>query len=140
MKSRFFIIVMLLATLLIPGCSCNKETPVDEFYLTDDTVNLRIDNRYMFKYSDLTCQLSYHVGTKTFRAFTDNGSDYFNLTMSEKPTKENQGITADLKYTKGTGVITDKGLKFKAVKINDSGKVWLWCSKSKTAACIQLTD
>jgi len=126
--------------LLCPSCQCDKEQQIDDPYLEDTEINIRVNGRYLMKYDPLTCQYSYNPSTRTFRCFTDNASDYFNVKMKSEPSKEGDYVNADLVYTKGTGVTSDKSLKFKVVKKDNSGKVWLWCSKSEIALCIQLIN
>lgn len=140
MKYRIITSLIAVFALLCPSCSCHKETPIDSPYLDEAEINIRVKGRYVFKYDPLTCQYSYNPDYRTFRCFTDNASDYFNVMMKSTPKKEGEYINADLVYTKGTGVSSNKSLKFKVVKKDDSGKVWLWCSKSEIALCIQLID
>lgn len=112
-------------------CCCNNE--YDPYYLNDDIVSIVADSKTVFKYDELTCQLSYDRTECKFAAFKDDMSSFFILTLGSAPKSDNQSIGhCSLKYTTSNDVVSLDDLTFSVEKRDFSkGLLWLWCSEKK---------
>ena len=85
-------------------------------------------------------QLAFNRTQGQFRAGNDDMSRFFTVTCKSLPTQEGQEITADLQWTSGNTVKTQRGLIFKVEKYESTGLVRLWCATDKTGAVVKVLD
>lgn len=133
--TRILIIVLAVATLV----SCKKEPVMDAEFMQRDSFGLQIDGLAPFSMIEQNCQVAFNRARKQFRIGTDNMSNYYVLTTSSLPSKEGQNIDGcTLTWTQDSSVKILNGLTFKVDKMENDGRVWLWCSKKKIAVIVQL--
>lgn len=121
MKAKVFFISLALAFAL---CSCTK-SELDPRFIEEDTVRLVVSGSEVFRYNELSCQMSYNSGRREFRVHTDNMSDYFILTLSKIPSSTNQETEGGIVWNTASGSGRANSTAFKAVKL-EGGKIWLW--------------
>lgn len=121
--------ILALFLLAFVCCCCSNE--YDPYYLNDDIVGIVVDSKTIFKYEDLTCQLSYDRSECKFAAFKDDMSSFFILTLGSVPDGEKQSIGhCSLKYTTSNNVVSLDDLTFSVEKRDAlEGLLWLWCSE-----------
>lgn len=131
-------LVPIAAVLLLFLCSCReKEIGMDPAMLQSSTVSLQVNARMAFTYDSVNGQMAFNREKRQFRAGNDDMSGFFVITCSELPVKVGQEITADLRWTSGSSVKSAGGVRFKVVKYEDTGLVWLWCAENKTGAVVK---
>lgn len=128
MRKLLRILVLFLLASALAGC--NKKG-YDPHYLKDDTVSAVVDSKTVFKYDDLTCQISFDRSGRKFAAFKDDMSSYYILTLGSLPSGSGQSIgNCSIKMTTDNDVIAYVGLTFRVEKADaSSGKLWLWCAE-----------
>lgn len=128
----------LLLLLLLPLCSCNDASHRIAFCQSED-LRLQVGGSTQFVYDPLTCQLSWNRSKLQWRIFSDNMSDFFIAELSEVPTELEQSITANLKWTTHSSVVTRKNLTLEVVRL-EGENVWLWSSSARIGMSIRVLD
>jgi len=138
MKRSILQLLPLCLALICSSCNQAKDN-FDVALLETEDVCLKVSGKDVFVYDPLTCQLSSGSDAKTFRAFKDDASDYFTLTLSSAPAEKDQVISGcTVTWTTETDLVCKKALTFKVRKIDDGGFVWLWCSSAKIFALVRI--
>ena len=131
---RFLPLLLLLLTALW-GCSRNEK--VDSGFIKSDTPTLRVDGKSVFKYKPALHQMGYSAAQKKFWMGTDNLSDYYIVTFTDKfPSQTGQSVKGTLTYTTKDSEKTLKDLKFSVEKTDGQGQFWLWNSEKKIAVTV----
>lgn len=124
------IIIILLTVLSM--MSCVRGHGPDKQFLENENITLTVGGREKIRFCPDTWQLSYNEDNKQFRANNDTMSEFFILTCSDIPARPGQSIKCSLKYTDGGTAVYKTGMQFEVQKIDDEGRVWLWCKKRST--------
>lgn len=124
------IIIILLTVLSMT--SCVRGHGPDKQFLENENITLTIGGREKIRFCPDTWQLSYNEYNKQFRANNDTMSEFFILTCSDIPVRPGQSIKCSLKYTDGGIAVYKTGMQFEVQKLDDEGRVWLWCKKRST--------
>lgn len=127
-------ILPFLFILLSGALSC-RGPQMDELLLASDDVLLQVNNRIVFSLAASDGQLGFSADRKTFRAGTDDMSEYFILRCNTLPTEEGQQITAELSWTTATG-IQRRSTRMKVQQIK-GGTIWLWAAQDKIAVIVR---
>ncbi|MBO7547538.1 MAG: hypothetical protein J6Y27_08445 [Bacteroidales bacterium] len=137
MRKILLRLVFLASALLAAGC---HNDGFDQVWLKEESLCVVSGTQKVFSYDPLTCQQAFNRSTRTFRAFTDDMSDYYVLTMGSLPSEAGEKIGGcSLEWTTADDVKTLKGLTFAVEKIETgTGKVWLWCSSEGLVVIAQL--
>lgn len=122
--------IFLPAVLLLVCVSCDKKGYEEEL-LNDNNVSLRCNSSLLFNYEPSTCQLAFYAEDKEFRAFTDNMSDYFNVTLSALPRSAGETLTGSVEWTTSNNIQYLTNLAFKVEKMDAEGNIWLWNKEQK---------
>lgn len=130
-------LLIFVALVVLTSCS---QSEVDASFLEDYGVCLKVDGKVIHVYDELTWQLSYNPTSRTFRASTDNMSDYFVLKCSPLPTEVGQSISGSLEWSTSSDIKTRSGLSFTVEQMDASGNIWLWCSKKDIGVCVRTLD
>jgi len=126
-----------LAIVLL-ACSCNKDEGLADI-LKDGTVRLCISGVSQFTYNPLTCQLGFCREKCEFRAFTDNMSDFFTLSLDRIPSSTGEFAVADITWTSPSSIGHKEKIALETVKI-EGDKIWLWDSGSKISAVVRVLE
>lgn len=126
---------MLLILLL---CGCNDTRRINAFTENGD-IRLQVGGSVQFRYDPLTCQLSFSRDNRTFRASTDNTSDFFVAELSAIPTQLGETVTADLEWTSPTDVLSRKNLTLEVVRI-EGENIWLWSSSGRIGLSMRILE
>lgn len=132
MKKYYF--SLIAACLLL--CGCNDSRLIEAFSASD-AIRLQVGGAEQFRYEPLTCQLAFSYDRKTFRALTDNASDFFVASFNNIPGEVGQIVTANLSWTTMTDIVSRKNLSLEVIKI-DGDKIWLWSKSGRIGLCITL--
>ncbi len=135
---RWKLNISALFLLSIVCASCSKK--YDSYYLSDNVVSIVVNSSSVFRFDEMTCQLSYNRDNRKFAAFRDDMSSYFILELGASSAVSDK-IIADciLKYTTSNDVVTMKGLDFSVEKRDDSaGLLWLWCAEKDVFVIVRM--
>ncbi len=110
---------------------------IDEILLPREDISLTVKDIDQFSYNPLSCQMSHNSTTNEFRVFDDKLSQWFILKCGDRLSHEGQEVAADLTWTASSSTKSLSGLTFRIEKIDQSGKVWMWCKKKKIGIVIK---
>ena len=130
--------IAAIAALVLLLAGCNGKIEMDSQLLTTDQVSLMVKGKMVFTLED--GQLAYNRKLGQFRAGNDDMSRFFILTCRTSVLQEGQEVTADIQWTSGNTVKTQKGLVFKVEKYESTGLVRLWSAADKTGATVKVLD
>ena len=130
--------IAAIAALVLLLAGCNGKIEMDPQLLTTDQVSLMVKGKMVFTLED--GQLAYNRKLGQFRAGNDDMSRFFILTCRTSVLQEGQEVTADIQWTSGNTVKTQKGLVFKVEKYESTGLVRLWSAADKTGATVKVLD
>ena len=130
--------IAAIAALVLLLAGCNGKIEMDPQLLTTDQVSLMVKGKMVFTLED--GQLAYNRKLGQFRAGNDDMSRFFILTCRTTVLQEGQEVTADIQWTSGNTVKTQKGLVFKVEKYESTGLVRLWSAADKTGATVKVLD
>lgn len=130
--------IAAIAALVLLLAGCNGKIEMDPQLLTTDQVSLMVKGKMVFTLED--GQLAYNRKLGQFRAGNDDMSRFFILTCRTTALQEGQEVTADIQWTSGNTVKTQKGLVFKVEKYESTGLVRLWSAADKTGATVKVLD
>jgi hypothetical protein len=130
--------IAAIAALVLLLAGCNGKIEMDPQLLTTDQVSLMVKGKMIFTLED--GQLAYNRKLGQFRAGNDDMSRFFILTCRTSVLQEGQEVTADIQWTSGNTVKTQKGLVFKVEKYESTGLVRLWSAADKTGATVKVLD
>lgn len=138
-RNIIYFLIVGVVTLATAGCSRYNLEEIEEILISKEDVSLTVKGELIFAYESNDCQLAYNEGQNRFRTMKDDGSDYFSLTSYQKLSQLGQEFTADLEYTVSGRVRTEKTLKFRIEKIdNSSSLLWLWCSSKRIGVVVKM--
>ncbi|MEF9931757.1 MAG: hypothetical protein RR770_05605 [Bacteroidales bacterium] len=123
---------MILFVLFFCSCSGNDKPIVDggiEYFITKDNIGLFVENRNVFNYNQLDCQIAFNEKRKMIRLQSDNQMFYVNIVMSIFPKAKDDFINVIINYKTQTEKL-NTSLEMSVVKI-DNQKYWLWNDNSK---------
>lgn len=120
---RRFILIMISSACLA-GCNIYD---VDEVLVQRTEISMTLKASDILIYRPDTYQLGYNAELNEFRVFDDQMAYWFILTCKSRPSTEGQEVEADLKWTSPSSTKTKRGLKFKVMKTDADGHIWLWC-------------
>jgi len=123
MKRTFKYILLVAATVILVACP-GPDIPE---ILDDETPSLTVKGVRQFRFNELTCQESFSISRKEFRAGDDKMSNYFVLTLNQLPVTEGMSIKGNLQWTTDDDVRTLKNLTFSVLKKDENQTVWLKC-------------
>ncbi|MBQ7195367.1 MAG: hypothetical protein IJS07_07010 [Bacteroidales bacterium] len=130
--------IVLLLALVALCVSCEHHRGFESSLLKSETECLRVSGTDIFVYDPLTCQLGYNAALREYRVGTDTMSDYFSVRLSENPREEGQLIDkCQLEWTTPDDMRTMKNLTFEVKKLDEQGRVWLWCKSSKVFVLVR---
>lgn len=135
MKGYAYILILFAAGIL---ASC-RDNNVDEAFTLNDTVRMEYNGAVLFTYSPLTCQLFFNRDSRTFRAGTDNMSDYFSLTLSDIPKSGTDVVNGDIWWSSGMNVANITNITLRVVKL-EGDKIWLWAAKERIGLVVRVLD
>ena len=124
----------IFLVLMIGAVSC-RGPQMDEVLLESDDVLLKVNSTVVFSLAECDGQIGFCADRKTFRAGTDDMSEYFVLRCSELPSEEGQDLSAELRWTTATG-IQQRIIKMKVQQIK-GGTIWLWAAQDKIAVIVK---
>lgn len=130
------LILMLLAAFALCGCTRYRHMVS---FTGKDGVRLEVEGRQIFSYDAATCQMSWSQRDLTFRAGTDNMSDWFCARFDARPSFEGQNLKGDLRWSTSTGVQYRKGIALQIIKL-EGDMVWLWTSSSNYALVVRILE
>lgn len=130
--------IALITLAMILLAACKEKIEMDPGLYASEQVSLMVKGKTVFSLDD--GQLAFNRTQRQFRAGNDDMSRRFTVTCKALPTQVGQEITADLEWTSGNTVKTQKGLIFKVEKYESTGLVWLWCATDKTGAVVKVLD
>lgn len=133
---RKFRSILIAALSLLSFVSCHDKG-YEEAFLLDYNVCLRRNSVVVFYYDPLTCQLACNASRNEYRAFTDNMSDYFNMTLSSAPREEGETVRGSLEWTTSNNIQYLTDLDFKVEKMDSEGRIWLWNKDQKLFVVIR---
>lgn len=138
MRRAFLMCLSAMAStvLLLSSCTSGR---IRMSFLQGDEVKLQVGRKVQFRYDEKTCQMAFSDELKTFRAHTDNMSDYYIVNLSQIPDSEGMTLTADLTWTTDTDVLNRKNLALEVLKI-EGEKVWLWSDAARIGFCIVILE
>ena len=125
----------LIFTCIIMICSCTHWNRQE--FSADGTIKLEVGGKAIFTYDALSCQMSYNSTTGTFRAMTDNASDYFTVAFRSIPSSVGERITADLSWTTANDIIERKDVALEVLRL-EGDKVWLRNQSGQIALVVRL--
>lgn len=129
---------LLLLVLSMVSCRSGRDT-FDDALLEAEDVCLKVNKADIFVYDPLTCQLASNSAATSFRAFKDDASDYFTLTLGTVPSTSGQKISGcTISWTTEDDIVTKDNLVFQVRKIDEGGFVWLWCPSAKIFALVRI--
>ena len=128
--------ILMVALALCVSCEHNRG--FENALLKSETECLRISGKDVFVYDPLTCQLGYNAALREYRVGTDTMSDYFCLRLSATPREEGQTIDKCLvEWTTADDMRSLKNLTFEVKRLDESGRIWLWCKSSKVFVLVR---
>lgn len=128
------IIISLTALLILSGC---VSYDINEILLQRDEISLTSKGEVQMTYDPQTCQLSYNESDNEFRLYKDNLSDWFIMTCESKPVEQGQIVKASVSWTTETNAFSIDDLEFEVMRLNEKGRIWMWCQASKLGVVIQ---
>lgn len=134
MKKAAFIL-LLTATLL---CSCNDDRFVSAF-VEDDSIRLVENSKVVFTYDPLTCQMGFNRDRAEFRVHTDNGSDFYTLSLSAMPRWKGQEVRGTLVWTTATDINTKRNVTFTVERV-EGDRIWLWTGNGRVGVVVRVLD
>lgn len=117
--------LIILLTVAVLAGGCEYMVVSNEFLLSQEEISLSWKNAVQIKYDQASYQIGFNDKNIEYRVYDDKIANWFSLRCSEKPTAENQSITADVEWTGSKSTKTFTGLEFKVEKISEDGLVWL---------------
>lgn len=117
-------ILLMISSACLAGCNIYD---VDEVLVQRTEISMTLKASDILIYRPDTYQLGYNAELNEFRVFDDQMAYWFILTCKSRPSTEGQEVEADLKWTSPSSTKTKRGLKFKVMKTDADGHIWLWC-------------
>ncbi len=130
MKKLIFIAVALAAV------SCVR-IDIDEILLKRDDISLTVRGVTQFEYKAEDCQMAHKPSENEYRVYNDDLSKWFVVRCSERPSNSGQILTAELTYKTVSKPKSQKDLSFKVEKIDETGKIWMWCENKNIGIVIK---
>ena len=112
----------LAAALLL--CGCSDEKRIIEIATADPCIRLEVGGEKVFTFDEGLCQMAFSRDEGAFRAFTDDMSDWFSVSLSAVPVSEGETVSGDVSWTTKSGVSTKKSVALKAVRL-EGDRIWL---------------
>ena len=131
------LIAIFLAVLCLAGCQ--RGGKVEDEFLGNSDICLRIKGSTVFTYNPLTCQLAFNRRNCEFRVHTDTMSDYYCVTLDAIPSAVEQKIDGSLSWTSSSSIL-HKDCTFRVEKISSEGCVWLWNRKDRIGVVVKILD
>ncbi len=132
MKKLIFIAVAV--ALAVSSC---VRIDVDEVLLKKDTISLSIRGITQFEYKAEDCQMAQVTDMNEYRIYKDDLSGWFIVKCSQRPSNAGQVLTANLEYKAVSNIKSQKNLSFKVEKIDENGKIWMWCEDKNIGIVIK---
>lgn len=126
--------LIAILAILISAASCSGRLERD--FLESPEVRLSVDNRTLFVYDPLTCQMGYDATDCRFHVMKDNASDYYMLTLSKQPSSEGEHIKGDISWTTSDSIENRKNIAFTVMKL-EGDIIWLWNADQRIAVCVK---
>ena len=96
-----------------------------------------MDGKVKLQYKEPTHQMGYSAANKRFWICTDNQSDYYIVSFSDRfPSREGQTVHGTLVYSTKDSEKTLKNLAFSVKKTSGDGQFWLWNSDKRIAVTV----
>ncbi len=127
---------LILIALALAAVSCVR-IDIDEILLKRDDISLTVRGVTQFEYKAESCQMAHKPATNEYRVYNDDLSGWFVVKCSERPSGSGQTLTVDLSYKTVSGPKSQKGLEFKVEKIDETGKIWMWCEDKNIGIVIK---
>lgn len=140
-SGRHLIWAFAAVTAILLSSSCIKETEMDPAMLESGQISLKVRGKTVFIYDEDDHQVSSNIHKLEFRVGSDDMTEYFIIHLDAFPAAVDQDVSADIRYVTGRGASRKRdGLSMKVVKTDDTGLVWLWCSRDRTGAVIRILN
>lgn len=125
--------IVVLACLLL-AVSCHRDWEFTAFTQARE-ISLYVAGSAKFVYDPAHCQIASSYDLLTFRAHTDNMSDFFTAEFSDAPLSVGQALTADISWTTPSDILERKNLALEIVRI-EGEKIWLWSKSGRIGLVI----
>ncbi len=130
------LIIFIIMSLTLCACDISKQRNA---FIESDEIRLQIGRDIPFSYKPLNCQLSFSRENRTFRAQTDNASDYFSVKFTEIPVQLEQELNADLVWTTPIDILHRNNLALKVLRL-EGDKVWLWSDSAQIGLSVRILE
>ncbi len=126
----------IILMILVSAVSC-APYDIEEILLPREDISLTIKGEDQFSYDPLTCQAAHNSTIHEYRVFDDKLSEWFIVRCSDRPSNEGQELTADITWTASSSTKTMNSLEFRIEKMEQDGRIWMWCKKKKVGIVIK---
>ena len=127
-------IYIALCIFLLGGCGPETE---EITILESSEISLTWKGVPQMEFSEEACQLAYNEKRNEYRVYDDKLANWFVVRCSEKPTTEDQELSADVSWTGDRSPKTYEGLHMRVEKVSEDGLVWLWNTDNRIGIIIK---
>lgn len=129
--------IICIMLIIACACSCNR-FDIDEVLLPREDLSMTLNGKVQFSFDDNTCQIGYNDARNEFRLHDDSVGNWVKLTCRARPSSVGQTVKADLSWTSSTSNKSRKGLTFTVEKIEQDGRIWLWCQSDNIGLVVKV--
>ncbi len=127
---------LILSAALLAAVSCVR-FDADEVLLPREDISITMKGEELFTYNPLTCQMSQNPAAHEYRVHDDKLSKWMIVRCNERPANEGQELSADVSWTADKSTRSMNSLEFRVEKIDETGKIWMWCKKKSIGIVIK---
>lgn len=129
--------IICIMLIIACACSCNR-FDIDEVLLPREDLSMTLNGKVQFSFDDNTCQIGYNDARNEFRLHDDSVGNWVKLVCKARPSSVGQTVKADLSWTSSTSNKSRKGLTFTVEKIEQDGRIWLWCQSDNIGLVVKV--
>ncbi len=135
MKDRNLILILLTVTLLYLTVSCRTSDEGRKLWLENTAeLSFTYKHRPLMEYDTDLWQKGF--SNNEFWITKDDLSDFFHVRLDRTPAVGNK-VTGQLDYQfRNEGIHRLKNLHFETVKIDENGRIWLYCNHKEIGLVI----